>query len=100
MNLAFFFYELCHFPQIVRSDAILGQMFEIAPSHTVIIIRRPDIYWCNNFFLLSVQLMLCEDTRGNKFLVKAINDYDRPWNSEEVNMFFFFSHESCHFHYN
>ena len=34
--------------------------------------------------------MLCEDTHGNKFLVKAINNCDRPWNSEEVNMCFFF----------
>ena len=34
--------------------------------------------------------MLCEDTHGNKFLVKAINNCDRPWNSEEVNMWFFF----------
>ena len=37
--------------------------------------------------------MLCEDTDGNKFLVKAINNCDRPWNSEEVNMcFVFFFH--------
>ena len=44
--------------------------------------------------------MLCEDTHGNKFLVKAINNCDRPWNSEEVNMCFFFSHKSCYSHYN
>ena len=36
--------------------------------------------------------MLCEDTHGNKFLVKAINNCDRPWNSEVVNMCFFFFH--------
>ena len=50
-------------------------------------------YWCNKCFLFSLQLMLCEDTHGNKFLVKAINNCDRPWNSEEVNNYvvFFFT---------
>ena len=35
--------------------------------------------------LLSLQLMLCEDTRGNKFIIKAINNSERHWNSEEVS---------------
>ena len=51
-------------------------------------------YWCNKYFLLSLQLMLCEDTHGNKFLVKAIKNCDRPWISEEVIClfcFFFFT---------
>ena len=45
--------------------------------------------------------MLCEDTHGNKFLVKAIKNCDRPWISEEVIIvcFLFFSHESCYFHW-
>ena len=33
--------------------------------------------------------MFCEETHGNKFLVKVINNCDRSWNSEEVSMFFF-----------
>ena len=44
--------------------------------------------------------MLCEDTHGNKFLVKAIKNSDRPWISEEVIcLFVFFSHESCYFYW-
>ena len=35
--------------------------------------------------LLSLQLMLCEDTHGNKFIIKAINNSERHWNSEEVS---------------
>ena len=43
--------------------------------------------------------MLCEDTHGNKFLVKAIKNCDIPWTSEEVIcLFVFFSHESSYFH--
>ena len=38
LNLAFF-YELCDFPQIVWSDAIWGQLCEIAPLHNI---RWPD----------------------------------------------------------
>ena len=34
LNLALF-YELCDFPQIVRSDAIWGQLCEIAPSRNI-----------------------------------------------------------------
>ena len=33
LNLAF--YDLCDFPQIVRSDAIWGQLHEIIPSHNI-----------------------------------------------------------------
>ena len=36
--------------------------------------------------------MLCEDTHGNKFLVKAIKNSDRPWISEEVICLFVFFH--------
>ena len=28
--------------------------------------------------------MLCEDTDGNKFILKRINNSERHWNSEEV----------------
>ena len=35
LNLAFFFYELCDFPQIVWSDAIWDQFCEIAPSRNI-----------------------------------------------------------------
>ena len=38
LHLAFF-YELCDFPQIVRSDAIWGELCEIAPSRNI---RWPD----------------------------------------------------------
>ena len=34
LNLAFF-YELCDFPQIVRSDAIWGQLCETTPSRNI-----------------------------------------------------------------
>ena len=34
LNLAFF-YELCVFPQMVRSDAIWGQLCKIAPSRNI-----------------------------------------------------------------
>ena len=39
LNLAFF-YKLCDFPQIVRSDAIWGQL--CAPSRNI---RWPDVHW-------------------------------------------------------
>ena len=57
-------------------------------------------YWCNKYFLLSLQLMLCEDTHGNKFLVKAIKNCDRPWISEEVIcLFCFFFHMRVAIHW-
>ena len=40
LKKAFFFYELWDFPQIVRSDAIWGQMCKIALSHNI---RSPAI---------------------------------------------------------
>ena len=37
-----FFYKLCDFRQVVRSDAIWGQLCEIAPSRNI---RWPDVHW-------------------------------------------------------
>ena len=36
---------------------------------------------------MFLQVFLCADADGNKFIVKAVNGSKGPWNTKEVNLF-------------
>ena len=79
LNLALF-YRLCDFPQIVQSDAIWGQLCEVAPLHNI---RWPGFPFLHQLTLTS-QMLNMSRPLNHLLSIKMANQFCVAWRKDSL----------------